>query len=178
MKYARIVGNLLVLLMMMFIITACKSQGGELLFETVAKSNGPDNLGLTTYREEEPALLIIANGDEVDALVPNVLAEAPTLADQLRQLDYDRFLAVLVLQGLKAQGGYSVTVQRIVQQDDQINVYVEFNSPEPGTRRIQAFTSPYHLVAVSKRGGEWGQQLHFMLITDSEEVAETSHFIP
>lgn len=177
MKRARIAGNLLGLLVMLFIITTCKSQEGELPFETIAKSNGPSNLGLTTYRRKESTLLIIANGDEVDALVPNVLAEDPTLADRLRQLDYDRFFAVLVLQGLKHQGGYSVTVQQVVRQDDQVNVYAEFTSPEPGTRRIQAFTSPYHLVAVSKRG-EWGQQVHFVLAADSEEVAETSYFIP
>lgn len=177
MKYARIAGILLGLLVMVFIITTCKSQEGELPFETVAKSDGPDNLGLTTYREGEPALLIIANGDEVDALVPNVLAEDPALVNQLRRLDYDHLFAILVLQELKHQGGYSITVQRVVRQDDQVNVHAEFTSPEPGTRRIHAFTSPYHLVAVSKRG-EWGRQIHFVLVTDSEEVAETSYFIP
>ena len=177
MKCARIAGNLLGLLVMLFIITTCKSQEETLPFETIAKSNGPDSLGLTTYREEKPALLIIANDDEVDALVPNVLAEYPALADELGQLDYDRFFAILVLQGLKSSGGFSVTVQRISRQDNHITVWVQFVEPALGTRRIAAFTSPYHLVAVSKRG-EWGQQTHFVLVTDSEEVAETSHFIP
>lgn len=173
MKYPKIT----ILLGLLFVIAACKSQVGELPVETVAKSNGPDNLGLTTYREEEPALLVIAGNEDIETLTQNMLAKDPVLADQLRQLDYDRFFAILVLQGLKHQGGYSVTVQQIVRQGDRVNVYAEFTSPEPGTRRIQAFTSPYHLIAVSKRG-KWGQQIHFVLVADSEEVAETSHFIP
>lgn len=177
MRCARIVGNILGLLVLVFTIAACKSQEGGLPFKTIAKSEGFGDFGLTTYREEEPALLIIANDDEVDTLVPNVLAEDPALVDQLRQLDYDRFFAILVLQGLKSTGGFSVTVQRISRQDNQITVWVQFVEPTPGTRRIAAFTSPYHLVAVSKQG-EWGQQIRFVLIADSEEVAETSHFIP
>lgn len=177
MKCLRIARNLLGLLVMIFIITTCNSQEGELSFETIAKSKGFGDFGLTIYREEEPALLIIANDYEVDTLVPNVLAEDPALVDQLRQLDYNRFFAILVLQGLKRQGGYSITVQRVVRQGDQVNVHAEFTEPEPGTRRIQAFTSPYHLIAVSKQG-EWGQQFRFVLIADSEGIAETSHFIP
>lgn len=177
MKYARIVGNLLGPLAILFIITACKSQEGKLPFETIAKSNDPDNLGLTIYREEEPTLLIIANDDEIDALVPTVLAEDPALVEQLRQLDYNRFFAVLVLQGLKHQGGYSVTVQRIVRQDNRVKVYAEFTEPAPGTRRIQAFTSPYHLVQASKEG-QWGQEVTFVLVVNDESVAETTHFIP
>ncbi len=171
MKYPKIT---ILLGLLLFAITACQPQQGELPFETIAQGDGfYTGRG---YGEEEPNLLIIAGPDEIDK--PGLDIQFPLeVADQLRHLDYDRFFAVLVLQGLKAQGGYSVTVQRIVRQDDQINVYVEFNSPEPGTRRIQAFTSPYHLIAVSKRG-EWRQQIRFVLVTNSEKVAETSHFIP
>jgi len=176
MKSVKFVGNLLLLLVMMFIVIACKSPEEELPFETIAKSGGGD-LGLTTYRDKKPALLIIASDDDVDALIPSVLTRNPDLINQLRHIDYDRFFAILVLQGLKPQGGFSVTVQRIVRHGERVNVYAEFVSPEPGTRRIQAFTSPYHLVAVSKRG-KWGQQIHFVLVADSEKVAETAHFIP
>jgi hypothetical protein len=56
-------------------------------------------------------------------------------------------------------------------------VQAEFISPSPGTRRIQAFTSPYHLIAVSKEG-TWEQQIRFVLMVNGEPVAETTHFIP
>lgn len=168
MKYPKIA---ILLGLLLFAITACQPRDRELSFKSIAQRD------IINYREESPALFVIANDDEVDTLVPNVLAEDPALVDQLRQLDYDRFFAILVLQGLKSTGGFSVTVQRISRQDNQITVWVQFVEPTPGTRRIAAFTSPYHLVAVSKQG-EWGQQIRFVLIADSEEVAETSHFIP
>jgi len=167
----------LMLGLLLFIVAACNSQNGNLRFRTIAKSNSPDSLGLTSYREKDPALLIIANDDEIDALVPKVLAQDPDLVDQLHQLDYDLSFAILVLQGLKGQGGYSATVQRIVRQDDQVNVYAEFINPELGTRRIQAFTSPFHLVAVSKLG-KWGQQIKFVLVVDYQPIVEINHLIP
>lgn len=166
--------SIVLLGLLLFVITACQPQEGKLPFETIAQGDGfYTGRG---YGGEEPNLLIITGLNEVDS--PGLDVEfPPELADQLRQLDYDRFFAILVLQGLKHQGGYSITVQRVVRQDDRVNVHAEFTKPEPGTRRIQAFTSPYHLIAVSKQG-EWGQQFRFVLIADSEEVAETSHFIP
>lgn len=160
------------LLGLLLLVTAtCQTRGQDLSFETILQRD------IINYEEEKPELFVIAKNDEVDALVPTVLAEDPTLTDELRKLDYSRFFAILVLQGLKGQGGHSVTVQRIVRQNDQVNVYAEFTNPEPGTRRIQAFTSPYHLITVSKQS-EWGQQMDFVLVVDSEEVAETSLFIP
>ncbi len=174
MKYAKVTGNLLGLLVLLFTITACKPQEGALPFETVAQGDG-FHTG-RGYGGEEPNLLIIAGFDEIDE--PGLDVQLPSeLANELRQLDYDRFFAILVLQGLKSTGGFSVTVQQISRQDNHITVLVQFVEPALGTRRIAAFTSPYHLVAVSKRG-EWGQQINFVLVTDSEEIAETSHFIP
>lgn len=171
MKYLKIT---ILLGLLSFVITACQPQEGKLPFETIAQGDG--FYTGRSYGGEKPNLLIVAGLNEVDS--PGLNIEfLPELADQLHQLDYDRFFAVLVLQGLKHQGGYSITVQQVVRQDDRVNVHVEFTSPEPGTRRIQAFTSPYHLIAVSKRG-EWRQQIRFVLVADSEEVAETSHFIP
>lgn len=171
MKYAKVTGTLLGLLVLLFTITACKPQEGELPFETIAQDDG--GLG---YVEEEPNLLIIAESEEVATSELDILFPSE-LTDELRTLDYDRFFAILVLQGLKHQGGYGVTVQQINRQDGQVNVQAEFVSPAPGTRRIQAFTSPYHLVAISKEG-TWEQQIRFVLMGDGELIAETTHFIP
>jgi len=83
----------------------------------------------------------------------------------------------LVLHGHVGSTGVSVIVEQITRQDKEVVVQAKFVRPAPGTRTMPAFTSPYHLVAVSKQG-KWGQQIRFVLVTDSEEVAETSHFIP
>lgn len=160
--------------LLLLTITACQPGEQQLLFETVAQGDGfYTGQG---YGAAEPSLLIIADPDEVDK--PGLDVKFPTeLADELRQLDYERVFTVLVLQGLQRAGGYSVTVQQVIRRNGQVTVYADFNNPAPETFRHQAFTSPYHLVTVSKEG-EWGQQITFVLIANGEPVAEVAHFIP
>ncbi len=151
--------------------TACQSQERELAFESIAQRD------IINYREESPALFVIANKDEIDTLISTVLAEDPTLVDQLRQLDYDRFFAILVLQGQKGSTGYTVTIKQVVQQGNRVTIKAGFVEPSPGAFIKPAFTSPYHLVQVSKEG-QWGQEVTFVLVVNDESVAETTHFIP
>ena len=171
MKWTKIAVNLPGLAILLFIAVACKPQMEELSFETIAQKD------IINYREESPALFVIANNDEIDALVPNVLAEDPLLVDQLRQLDYDHFFAILVLQGQKGSTGYAVTVKQIVRQGSQVMIKAEFVEPSPGAFIKPAFTSPYHLVVVSQ-ARQWGQEVKFVLVVNDESVAEVSHFIP
>ena len=149
MKYPKMI---ILLGLLLCVISACHSRKHDLSFESIAQGD------FINYREEKSAVFVIVNDDGIDALVPNMLAEDPALIHQLRQLDYDQFFAILVLQGRKGQGGYSVAVQQVYRQGDQVNVEVEFTEPAPNTRRTQAFTSPYHFIAVSKQG-EWGRQV-------------------
>jgi hypothetical protein len=171
MRWAKIAANLLEVAILLFIAVACKSQMEELSFETIAQGD------VINYREESPALFVIANNNEIDALVPNVLAEDPLLVDQLRQLDYDHFFAILVLQGQKGSTGYAVNVQQIFRQGSRVMIKAEFVKPSPGAFIKPAFTSPYHLVAISKER-QWGQEVKFVLVVNDESVAEASHFIP
>jgi len=171
MKYPKIT---ILLGLLLFVIAACQPQEGELPFETIAQGDGfYTGQG---YGREEPNLLVIAGPDEVEK--PGLGVQFPLeIVDQLRQLDYDRYFAILVLHGHVGSTGVSVIVEQITRQDKEVVVQAKFVRPAPGTRTMPAFTSPYHLVAVSKQG-KWGQQIRFVLVTDSEEVAETSHFIP
>jgi hypothetical protein len=166
MKYLKIV----ILLGILVFSTACQSDG-KLPFKTIAQDDGGWG-----YMGEKPTLLIIT--DPVEIATSELEIHIPSgLAVKLRQLDYDRFFAILVLQGLKSTGGFSITVQRLSRENHQVTVWGQFVEPGPGTWVTGAFTSPYHLIAVSKRG-EWGQLINFVLVADSEEVAEISHFIP
>lgn len=171
MRWPRIAVNLLRGVMLLFAVVACKSQLEELPFETLAQRD------VINYREENPALFVITNDDEIETLVSNVLAEDPALVDQLRQLDYDRFFAILVLQGQKGSTGYAVTIKQIIRQGGRTMIKAEFVEPSPGAFIKPAFTSPYHLVAVSKER-QWGQEVTFVLVVNGKTVAETTHFIP
>jgi len=163
--------NPLWLLMLLLALSACHFRGQDLFFEPIAQGD------IINYRESNPALLIIADEDEIDALVPDVLAEDPALAAQFRQLDYSCTFAILVLHGYVGSSGFSVTVRQVVRRDSEVIVQAEFVEPTIGTRIYPAFTSPYHLIAVSKVGA-WGQQVRFVLMRDDQEVAETTHFVP
>lgn len=163
--------NIILMTVLLFTFTACQSQEREMSFQSIAQRE------VINYREENPALVVITNYDEIENLVPSLLAEDPDLADQLRRLDYDQTFALLVLQGQKRISGYSITVQRIVHQNDQITVEAEFVEPALGSRIHPSFTSPYHLVAVSKEG-RWGKQVKFVLMGNNQLIAETTHFIP
>lgn len=174
MKCSRIAMNVLGLMMLLFTIMACKPQIEELSFETIAQGDG--FYAGRGYGGEEPALLVVASPEAVDK--PGLDVQFPSeLADQLRQLDYDRFFAILVLQGQKRSTGYAVSIKRIVRQGNQVTIDAEFVEPSPGTRIKPAFTSPYHLVAVSKER-QWGQEVTFVLVVNGKTVAETTHFIP
>lgn len=170
-RISRLATNLLGLMMLLFTLAACKPQSEELSFETIAQSDGfYTGRG---YGGEEPALLVIASPEEIDK--PGLDVQFPSeLADQLRTLDYTRNFVVLVLQGQKRSTGYAVTVKHIVRQGNQVTIEAEFVEPSPDTFRKPAFTSPYHLVAVSQEG-QWGQEIKFVLVVNGETVAETTH---
>jgi hypothetical protein len=171
MKHQR---NTLLLWLLLFIVTACQPNEQNLPIETISQGDG--FYTSQGYSQEEPALLVIVNPDEVDK--PGFDVQFPLeLADQLRHLDYNHYFAILVFQGLKHQGGYSVTIQKVTREDDQVYVHAEFISPEPGSRRIQAFTSPYHLISVSKES-TWDDQFNFLLIVDDKPAVEATHMIP
>jgi len=152
-------------------LSGCGPNEIKLPFKTI--SMGTYELG---YMREEPKLFIISTPDELN-IPGSEISFSHTLTNELRQLDYERFFAILVVQGLKRQGGYSVTVQEITRRGDQVTVRADFVSPAPGTRRTQGFTSPYHLITVSK-GASWGQQIQFVLLDNDKSVATITHFVP
>lgn len=161
----------IVMVAMLLVLTACRPKEVELLFDTMAQR------AVINYRQEKPTLFAIAKVEDVDELVPNVLAEDPTLVDQLRSLDYNHFFAILALQGLHGSGGYQITVQRISRQADTVFVWARFAEPAPDDFRTWGFTSPYHRVVVSKEAS-WRRSIRFVLMKDDQAVAETTRFIP
>ncbi len=150
------------------------AQPTNLPFSTLAKEDG-FSLG-PGYQGKEPGLLVIADPKQIEN--PGLdLALPPDLAEKLRTLDYRRSFALFVFQGLKGIGGYQVTVQQVELQGSQVTVRVEFIEPKPGTRARQVVTSPYHLIAIEKKG-YWGTRFHFVLLRDNQNVAETTSYIP
>jgi hypothetical protein len=160
-------------------ITACERQEQALPFETIAKGDGP---GLTKfYEQSRPGLLIISNTEDVNALAkpPDDLSGTglEPQVQQLRALDYDRYFAILVLHGLRGSTRFSVTVQKVTRRSNQITVWADFQGPASGESVGDAFTSPYHLVAIPKET-TWPRHVEFVLVDSERPVAWTTHFVP
>lgn len=149
-------------------------QGENLPFETILQGDGfYTGQG---YGREEPNLLIISIPKEVD--VPGLdIQFPPELAAQLRDLDYDHFFAVLILQGQQGSTGHSVTVQQVRRKGNQVIIKAKFVEPAPRALVGWLITSPFHLIAIPKQG-TWGQPIRFVLMTDTNVVTETTHLIP
>ena len=185
----------LILICVMIVLTGCTltpadntpsaptvpptSAGTILPFTTIAQG---EHLSANLF-VQQPSIIVIASAQEVDSALRLAAGDPPKLAmnphpiEQARQIDYNRFFAILVLQGKQATAGYGVTVQQIVRRSDQMIVHALFVEPKPGEGAAEVGTDPYHLVAVPK-GGTWGQDVRFELVDQGKVVAETTHFIP
>ena len=155
-----------------------QARGQPIQFQTLAQGGV-----LGTYREvDTPEIQIIAGAQDIDTLTPHLPGNPPRASDnadlvnQLRQLDYSHFFAVLVTQGQKDPRGFKVMVQQITRQNDQVTVQAEFVGPKPGEGQPMVVFDPYHLVAVAK-DGVWGRQMQFALVAEGKVVAETTHMI-
>ncbi|MDO8459746.1 MAG: protease complex subunit PrcB family protein [Nanoarchaeota archaeon] len=67
-------------------------------------------------------------------------------------IDFNKEMIIVVFQGQKSTGGYSINVDKIIEQKDSINIYLTETSPGEGCIVTQAFTSPYQIVKIAKTG--------------------------
>jgi len=183
----------LTLLCIVIALSGCTTAQGERLPtpNSVQPTVAGTNLSFTTIAQGEhlsanlfvhqPSIIIIASAQEVDAALRQAGGNPPELTsklhpiDKVRQLDFNRYVALLVLQGKQSTNGFSVTVKQIMRQGDQVKVLANFIQPNGAAGDIG--TDPYHLVAIPKEDLS-GKLLKFELVDDTKVVAETAHSIP
>lgn len=163
-------------LLVLLALVACQIGEQYLAFQTIAKS-GPHDLGMFTYQEREPAIMVITRREEIDDPAYAVLSQHPLLAPLLRRLDFEHDFYVLALLGERNASGYTITIRRISRQNNRVTVEAESTQPGQGDLVVWASTSPYHLVAVSRELFN-GEQVHFAMVVDGQPAAECTHFIP
>ena len=142
------------------ILSGC-SQGQKLSFETIATGEGFATG--QSYGREEPDFLIITRLEEVDA--PELEVQFPsTLADQLRALDYHRSFALVIFYGSTTAMSPEnpVDIRQIIRDGDKVVLKTHFG----GSWILPAYSSPYHIVTVSKEG-KWAQDIRFVLEVES-----------
>ena len=128
--------------------------------------------------KKEPGIVVITDIDEVENPGTDVQLSMD-LVDKLRTVDYKKNFGVIVIRGL-LQGTspkYSVDILRVIREGDTVTIQAHFGETGPHDVIQQAFSSPYHIIRVTK-AGEWDRDIHFVLDADGKEVANTTHFIP
>jgi len=104
------------------------------------------------------------------------------LLDQLQTLNYNRRFAIAVCRGLMGMTNPSLVpdIRQIVRDGDTVVVRAHFSDAikilnEEGGNPVESW--PYQLAVVKKRG-QWGQDIHFVLEVNGEEVHDRTHFVP
>ena len=65
-------------------------------------------------------------------------------------VDFGKEMVVAVTMGQKPTGGYAIKIQRAESTASSLKIFIEQRTPGPGALVTQAFTSPFHFVAVAK----------------------------
>jgi hypothetical protein len=163
-----------IILLIALAVAACQTipDKTDLSYESIEQkaSSGSGKL----YEAKEPGLLVIAQPKETENLGGLITEEA---LQKLLVLDYNKYFALIVFQGWKTSGGYSIQVVNISRVDETVNINIVFYEPKPDAEKADVITSPYHVVIVQKTG-KWDREITFNLVSDEGVLDSLSHSIP
>jgi len=178
-RNVRIVLGVSAVICIALVVYFVANRGENILFKSLDQGIQLRN---SRFIERKPAILVFNNVKEIGDLLPQIVPHLPgvlPVENQLQQLDYGRFFAVLVLQGLDG-GNSSIQVQNVSRKGNQVIVRAIFVTPRSGEGQTANGTDAYHLIAIPK-DGDWDQQIEFYLVDDrffGGTVANTTHLIP
>jgi hypothetical protein len=123
-------------------------------------------------------LLVITTPEAVDSPGMDVQFSAE-LADQLRAVDYEHNIAIVVFRGLlqALSPRYTVDILQVVRSGNQVVVQTHLGVPGPEQGSLSSFSSPYHVIAVPRQGMQ-EQEIRFILEVDGQMANEHTYFIP
>lgn len=170
-KQHNFLSNLACTLTLLFALAACQPLKTDLPFETIEQKIWAGTG--EAYRHSQPGLMVIARPEETSKLDNLITQQAHS---HLQTLDYSAYFALVVFQGLKGSGGYTVEIERVTRQGNRVTISVQFQEPQPSSAVISAVTSPYHLVRVSK-SGTWDELIEFTVVASGRQVLSVLHRI-
>jgi len=116
------------------------SAGKEIPFETIIKGFNSNQAEKKNY--------VIKNEGEWAGILTETGAELPA------PVDFTKDMIIAVFQGVKMTGGYGIEITKIIETDNNIEVYIKETSPGPKCNVTQAITNPYHIVKLAKSDKE------------------------
>ncbi len=126
------------------------------------------------FEEREPNLIVISRAVDVSQIGGLF---TPRARNELANLEYEQFFALVVFLGKKQSNQYSVQIREIHRAGSKVSVHLELTEPKPGGAVGLEITSPYHLVKI-KKGGLGNQSLTFNLLNQNISLAKTTYSIP
>ncbi len=115
---------------------------GEMRFETIDKKE------FSSYKERKN--FVIRNINEWKSLLSKIdySVKIPP------EIDFDKEMIIVAFQGEFPTGGYDIEITKIVENKNNIEVFVKEVSPGRSCMVTMAFTAPYHIVKVQKSDKE------------------------
>lgn len=92
-----------------------------------------------------PECMVLTDEEELRLLLSQAYIEEP-----LDEVDFDRYIVMVAMQGPKNTGGHAISIMHASQAGTEIRVEVDVVEPEPGSMTAQILTSPYHLVTAER----------------------------
>lgn len=160
-------------------LTACKPQETEVPFETVSKGDTTlvDRLGMAYGATLDRIDLLVATDLTETLQVPAALSTArPDLhLKEVSDIDYDKFMALIAYFGARMDPRSAITVEKIVQTGNVVNVTVSTFEPTYGDRNI---IHPIHVVKIKRADLPVKGELVFNLLKDNGIILTRKHFVP
>ncbi len=90
---------------------------------------------------------VIDNKEDFLNLLSKVSGKISSLPSQI---DFDKYILIATFMGQKSSGGYEIKIEKIVEFEKEIKVFVKEIIPGKNCIVTMALTQPYHIVKIKK----------------------------
>ncbi|MCP1728011.1 hypothetical protein J2T60_002011 [Natronospira proteinivora] len=145
--------GLVLLSMCCIFLSACAAGEGNGQAEENAMQNGSYEIEElargSQSRESAERMMVVRDADTFERIwdLSDQRGERPAV-------DFDQSMVVAIFMGERRTGGYSVQVDEVRQDGDDIMVQVIMEEPGEGCMTTQAITRPFQLVLLPQLDGE------------------------
>jgi len=122
----------------------------------IFKKHGERELKFETFKKgfysgiREKGEFIIKNKEDFLKLWKNLSANFIPPPEP-PEINFEKFMLIAVFMGNKSTGGFNIQIERIIEKNEEISVYVKEESPGKNCIVTMAFTQPYHIVKLEKK---------------------------
>jgi hypothetical protein len=94
--------------------------------------------------------IILVGTAPSDAAEIGQLLDDPEAQSRLAQVDFQSKWVVAVFDGTKPSSGYTTTIDRVMQSDGEVHLYLRQTEPDPEQMVAAVLTHPYHIIEIDR----------------------------